>query len=174
MIKRYQLIDDTTGEVIEESDQAFTAAMTDDGYRFPSHKAGARLFADVKFPDCMIDSDIGKMTRLSKLMIAKTNMLGYRDGRNVFAYTIVDLTELVGLSENRCHQFINRMVNLRIMQRIVTTSGPQYYINPAYFMASGQRLSLDLFLLFRAELTPILPEWVIDDFLRQVRTKQNA
>jgi hypothetical protein len=39
-------------------------------------------------------------------------------------------------------------------------------------MAAGHRLSLDLFLLFRAEITPIIPSWVINEFLMQARVKQ--
>jgi hypothetical protein len=172
MLKRKQLINNRTGEIYKTESEYFSEAMNNEGYRFPSHKAGARLFDDVKFPSEMKPSEIGRMTILSKEMIGSSNLLGYRQGRNIFAYTANEIGELVRLRESKGRSFVARMCRLRLMQRIVTTSGPQYYINPAYFMASGHRLSMDLFLLFRAELTPIIPTWVINDFLRQAKEKQ--
>jgi len=62
---------------------------------------------------------------------------------------------------------------LHVLQVIDTTSGRQYYINPAYFMPSGKRLSLDLFLLFRNDLKDILPPWVREEFLRQADVKRH-
>lgn len=160
------------GEVISEKNERFADALNDEGYRFPSHKIGARIFSDVKFPNNVTDTEIGKMTRLSKVMIGKTNMLGYRKYRDIIPYTIKEIGEIVGLCEERGRKFVNRMCKLRMMQEITTNSGKQYYINPAYFMASGQRLSLDLFLLFRNELTTILPKWVITSFLMQAQVKK--
>ena len=171
MIRSERIINEITGEVYEVKNDRFTDSLNDEGYRFPSHKAGARLFDDVRFPDTMTPSEIGRMTILSKSMIGKTNMLGYRQGRNIFAYTANEIAQIAGLQERRGQSFISKMCKLRVMQRIVTSSGPSYYINPAYFMAAGHRLSLDLFLLFRTELTPIIPEWVIHDFLRQAKEK---
>lgn len=86
MIKNLKLVS-VDGEILKETNEHFTDSMNDDGYRIPSHKMGARMFADVQFPNGMSDSDIGKMARLAKLMIGKTNMLGYRKGRNIQAYT---------------------------------------------------------------------------------------
>ena len=150
----------------------FSDSMNGEGYRFPVQKMGARMFSDVQFPAAMSDSEIGKMARLSKLMIGKTNMLGYRTGHKIEAYTAQEIGALVGLKDRQARTFINKMVFLRVVQRVETASGQQFYINPAYFMASGQRLSLDLFLLFREELKNIVPGWVMIEFLRQARTKQ--
>lgn len=50
--------------------------------------------------------------------------------------------------------------------------GVGFYINPAYFMANGQRLSLDLFLLFKEDLKAVIPSWVIIEFIRQAKEKQ--
>ena len=61
------------------------------------------------------------------------------------------------------------MVRLHVMRKV---DGVGFYINPAYFMANGQRLSLDLFLLFKEDLKPIIPSWVIIEFIRQAKEKQ--
>jgi len=146
--------------------------MNEDGYRFPAHKAGARLFDDITFPYSMTPAEIGRMTLLSKVMIGGTNMMGYRKGRNIYAYSATDIMELARLQPRNGRRFIRKMLDLRVMQRIETNSGIQYYINPAYFMAAGHRLSLDLFLLFRDELSQIVPAWVTSYFLRQAKTKR--
>lgn len=161
----------SSGEIVKENINVFSDPFNDEGYRFPSHKRGARLFADVKFPIEMSFSDKGRMVELSKLMIRKSNMLGYRQSGRIEAYTASEIVELVELSEERGRQFIVKMLHLHVLQRVEVNGKPQYYINPAYFMANGQRLTLDLFLLFRDELTPLLPAWVMCEFLRQARDK---
>lgn len=160
------------GEVVSDRNERFTDTLNDDGYRFPPHKLGARIFADVDFPTDMTDAEIGKMTRLSKLMIGKTNMLGYRKGRSILPYTAHEIAELANLKERQGRDFINKMGRLKVIQKVDINDSYQYYINPAYFMASGQRLSLDLFLLFKEDIAPILPKWVLDSFLIQAREKK--
>jgi hypothetical protein len=172
MREKRQYIDDRTGLIVSEYTSDFPDALNDEGYRFPSHKLGARMFAGVEFPKLMSDAEIGKMARLARrYMIAATNMLGYRDGREIKAYTGVEIAELSGYRDRQGRRFISKMVRLHVIQRINTNSGAQFYINPAYFMANGKRLSLDLFLLFRSELTPLLPSWVMIEFLRQANNK---
>ncbi len=173
MQEKRQIIDPRTGEVVSEFIADFTDTLNEEGYRFPSHKLGARMFADIEFPEAMTDAEIGRMTRLARrYMIPKTNMIGYRQGRTINPYSAREIGELVGLNaDSKRKVFVAKMLRLRVLQRIQTNSGPQYYVNPAYFMANGQRLSLDLFLLFRDELTPILPAWVMAEFLRQTPAK---
>ncbi len=155
-----------------DDNKFFKDIFNKDGYRFPFRKAGVRLFADVRFPVGMTDSEIGKMTILSKEMIGKTNMLGYRQNEKIIPYTALEIGCMVGLSGSRARAFTNKMRKLHIMQKVLVNGDPQYYINPAYFMASGQRLTLDLFLLFRNELTNIIPDWVMKSFLAQAREKK--
>jgi hypothetical protein len=174
MYKKYQLINESTGEIVGEKSEHFTDSMNDEGYRFPSHKAGIRLFKGMPFPDEMTDAEIGKMLRLSMVVIGKTNMLGYRQGQTIEAYTSAEIVELAKLRNRQGKTFLNKMLRLRIMQRVTTNTGPQYYINPAYLQPPGHRLSLDLFLLFRDELTGLLPQWAIDEFLSQARFKQTS
>ena len=173
MDKRYQIIDTLTGDIKGDADGLYPEPMTDEGYRFPAHKLGARMFGDVDFPEGMTDAEIGKMARLARhYMIASTNMLGYRDRREIKPYTGREIGEIVGLSAaSKRKQFVSKMCRFKMLQRIHTNSGYQFYVNPAYFMANGKRLSLDLFLLFRDELTPLLPDEIMDSFLRQARDK---
>lgn len=168
MYKKTQIIDNN-GAVVSERSSPFKAMLNNDGYKVPIHKLGAKIFADVKFPETLTHADIGRMTCLSKLMIGKTNFLGYRKGREIEAYTEKELTDFIKLKDRQGRQFIKKMCSLHIMRK--TETG--YYINPLYYL-TGQRLTLDLFLIFRDELKNFLPLWVIAEFLRQAKEKQGG
>lgn len=172
MIKQTTSFSEKTGEVINIKREAFSDSMNEDGYRMPSHKLGARIFADIQFPEAMTDSDVGKMTRLAKIMIAKNNMLGYRGKGKIIPYTAEEIGVLVGLKKRRSQGFVSKMIGLGIMCRENTKDETRYFINPAYFMANGQRLSLDMFIRFQKELILLLPKWVVNEFLRQVNVKK--
>jgi hypothetical protein len=153
----------------------FKDVFNDKGYRWPFRKSGARLFSQVKFPEEMTFSEIGRMTVLSKEMVGNTNMLGYRQNRTILPYTADELYEIIQLSRSHGSEFLSKMIRLHILHRGFDTLGTiQYYVNPAYFMAVGQRLSLDLYLKFQEDLQPLLPDWVIDGFLDQASEKQVA
>lgn len=160
-----------TGEIVDKR-SLFPEPLNDVGYRVPSHRSGTRLFDSVPFPDEMSDADIGRMVRLSRLMVGNTNMLGYRNRGQISPYTATELYQISGMSERRGREFIRRMEEYRVIQPVTTNSGVQYYVNPAYFMRSGQRLTLDLFLLFRDELHGLLPVWVRHQFLSQAKVRE--
>jgi hypothetical protein len=171
MIRKRQLFNEKTGELFENKDEHFTDSLNEEGYRFPSHKRGCRIFADVHLPKEVTWSDKGRIRELGLYYVVGTSMLGYRQGREIKAYTAQEIGELVGLTGSHSRSFVARMCKLRVMLRVVTHSGAQFFLNPAYSFANGQRLSLELFLLFKDELTPLLPAWVLNEFLRQARDK---
>lgn len=174
MIQERRNIDKETGEVISTIQTEIPDTMNEEGYRVPTNKKGAKLFSDVNFPKDVTDSEIGKMTRLSKLMIGSTNMLGYRVRGAIKPYTDSELTEIVGICGWRGKAFIEKMIKEKMMGRFEITIGEQkriqYYINPVYFFA-GKRIGLDLYLMFQEELNLILPEWVQKNFAYAVREK---
>lgn len=169
MISQTTVFNEKTGEVIHTKQQSFTNSMNEDGYRMPSHKLGYRIFSDVQFPDGMNYSDIGKMACLAKLMIAKNNMLGYRGRGQIIPYSAEQIGGKVGLNKRSSKEFIWKMVNLGVICREDAKDEVRYFINPAYFMANGQRLSFDMFIRFQKELISLLPGWVIEEFLRQAK-----
>ncbi len=174
MIHRKQLISESTGEVFLTSDTKFTESMNEEGYRFPAHKAGIRLFADVPYPNEMTDAEIGKITRLSRYyMVGGANMLGYRRGKEIAPYTADEITMLAKLKPRQGQAFIRKMLSLHVFLRVSTHSGVQFYINPVHGFSNGQRLSLDLFLLFQKEVASLLPAWVIRDFLSQAKARSS-
>jgi hypothetical protein len=175
MIKMLQVVknvDTKTGEVFGQKEKYIADVLNEDGYKVPVHKLGAKLFADVAFPADMTDAEIGKMARLAKLMIADSNMLGYRTRAGIKAYTECEIIQIIHLSKKRGREFIQKMLSLKVMQRSTRKYGEieqdEYYVNPAYFFA-GRRISMNLYLLFREALDLILPAWVKKEFWRSAK-----
>lgn len=169
MIQNIRRITDD-GEVISDKDSHFTDSLTADGYRIPSRKAGCRYFADVHLPECISNQDVGRLYRLSFYLIGDNNLLGYRVANHIYGYQAQEIGALVHLNGSHAREFLKRMIDLSVIKRYDLG----YYMNPAYFMAAGKRLSLDMFLHFQDELIPLLPKWVLDTFLRQAREKSKA
>ena len=137
----------------------FEDSFNADGYKVPSHKAGAKMFCEVSFPKEMTDTEIGKVARLAKMMVTDSNMLGYRTKHGIRSYTSEHIIRIVDLSPRRGRQFLDKMMRLGVMQLNIREYRDvrciDYYINPAYFFA-GKRISFNLYLLFREHLDPIL------------------
>lgn len=167
VIRNLQLINDD-GEKVKEFNSHFTESMNEEGYRFPSHKAGARLFRDVKMPEGITYQDKGRLYDLSQLMVGNTNLIGYREHGRIKGYSDSEIGGIVSLSGKRTKEFIKRMVQKNILRKL----DAGYYVNPAYFMSTGQRLSLELFIHFQDALTPILPKWAVNHFLAQAKKKK--
>ena len=169
MLRVIKDIDTSTGEVCKQREQRYEPTLTEEGYKVPGHKAGAKIFEGVAFPESMTHAEIGKMTILAKNMIPISNMLGYRSKGCILSYTEAHITAMVGLSPKRGRQFIQKMIDLGVMQRVIRQYDDQeyieFYINPAYFFA-GKRISLNLYLLFREHLDPLLPSWVKQEFVK--------
>ena len=106
------------GEIISETNKHFTDSMNDDGYRFPSHKAGARLFRDVVLPKTISYQDKGRLYDLSQLMIGNTNLIGYKQSGKIYGYTEDEIAEIVELSGKRGREFVKRMVSNKIIKKL--------------------------------------------------------
>jgi hypothetical protein len=169
LIRIVEDVDEVSGDVKSKKKYYYKDAFNSDGYKVPPHKLGAKMFLDVQFPKEMTDSDIGKVARLSKLMIADSNMLGYRTKLGIRAYTPERIIKIVDLSPRRGVQFLRKMMRLGVMslntRKYKEIQCIEYYINPAYFFV-GRRLGLNLYLMFREHLDPILAPYARESFLQ--------
>lgn len=172
MLRVIKNVDHKTGHIYSQKAQFIEDILTEEGYRVPSHKSGFKSFDEIPLPSAMTYPEKGRMCDLARRMISTTNMLGYRKGGQILAYSAESIIEVVQLSPRRGRQFIDKMIALGVMQKIIRKYGEveneEFYINPAYFFA-GKRISFNLYLLFREHLDPILPSWVRADFLMAAR-----
>jgi len=169
LIRIEREVDSGTGEIYSSKQSYREPPFNEDGYKVPHHKLGAKLFGCVSFPNDMTDNEIGKMTRLARLMIPMSNMLGYKARGCIHPYTEKHIYSAVGLSERRGRPFLKKMIRLGVVQGVKREefNHTEYYINPAYFFA-GRRIGFNLYLLFREHLDPILPRWVKAEFMKMV------
>lgn len=174
MQKRTMYIDTDTGEIV--SDQRRTVGNRFDaekGYLFRNQAGKFSQFYDVPFPQEINDIELGRMTRLARHMWSKTNMLGYRGNGGIRPYDMAGIANLINLGERQTYRFVTKMVELGIMAIVKIDSGGkidcQYYINPLYF-SSSNRISLNLYLLFRESLDAYIPKWAQERFNEQVKS----
>jgi len=168
LIKKTQYIDPDTGVIEKEKVQHFAAAFhTEKGYLFWNRKNFSKSFADVDFPPSMTMKERGQMLTLSGCMWSNTNMLGYRGSGGVKAYTEAQIGDKIGLKEYQVREFLRRMIKVGMLARVTVRVGSdtitQYYVNPIYFFGSN-RISLNLYLIFRKQLDEVLPRWVREEY----------
>ena len=178
MIKRTQFIDEHTGEIYSDKNKFVNSTFDEEkGYLFWNRKNFAKTYRDIDFPEEMTDAEIGKMTRLSKKIWSNTNMLGYRGNGGIKPYDIEKIGEVIGLKYRQTLRFVNKMMRLGVMAKVKVDVGGKkethYYINPIYFFSSN-RIPLNLYLIFKNELDPFLPQWVIDRFKAQDQEQKEA
>ena len=171
VIKETRYIDEATGEIRGGKIQHIAAAFHEErGYLFWARKSFAKSFVDVPFPKQMTHSEIGKLAILAKHIWSGTNMLGYRGSGGAKPYTVVQLGRCIGLGERKAKSFVNKMIRLGVMARVIVKAEgrqeTQLYINPVYFFSSN-RIPLNLYLIFRWQLDAVLPDWVKQEFAGQ-------
>ena len=171
MQKKTMYIDEQTGEIVgQKSRYVGNRFDPEKGYLFRNQAGGFSQFYDVPFPPEMTDIEIGRMTRLAKKMWGKTNMIGYRGNGGVKPYDIDGMARIIGLGRRQTYSFIKKMIDLGVMAKVkIESHGKidyQYYINPLYYNSSN-RISLNLYLIFRRQLDPYIPAWAQKRFIEQ-------
>jgi hypothetical protein len=168
IIKKTQYINMETGVVEKENTQYIAAAFHEEkGYLFWARKNFAKSFIDVEFPAAMTMKERGQMATLAKYMWSNTNMLGYRGSGGVKPYNEERIGNLIGLKAYQAKDFMRNMIGCGMIAKVIVTiedeKTTQYYINPIYFFGSN-RISLNLYLIFRTQLDEVLPLWVLEKY----------
>jgi hypothetical protein len=102
-----------------------------------------------------------------KKIWANTNMLGVKGNGGVRALDIEDIAKVLSVTNNQGYRFVEKMIKLGVLAKVkINSNGQQviqYYVNPIHWFA-GKRISLNLYLLFKAQLDTLLPTWVIQRY----------
>jgi hypothetical protein len=169
--KETRIVNTRTGEVLGKNTFPVSPVFDEEkGYLFWPRKSFSKSFVDVDFPRELSFKEIGQMTTLAKKMCPKTNMLGYRGNGGSRPCNVDKIGAVVGLKPSQAYSFVRKMekhgliaeVKIRCGERVDT----QYYVNPIYFF-SGNRINLNLYLIFRRQLDPFLPGWVREKYREQ-------
>ena len=159
-----RVINKNTGEILSKNVHPIAPVFDEErGYLFWPRKSFSKSFLDIDFPKELSFKEIGQMTTLAKKMCPKTNMLGFRGNGGTRPYNIDKIGSVIGLKSSQSYFFIRKMIKLGLMAEVkIKSEGSteaQYYINPIYFF-SGNRISLNLYLIFHRQLDEHIPGWV--------------
>lgn len=178
MYCKHTVVSNDLGEVITDKTLQYKGRFDiESGYLFWSQRNFVKSFPDVDLPLDITDDERGKLDKLSHKVFADTNMLAYKGHNKVVPFEHKDIGETLKLGERQTRRFVDKMLQLGIMARlIIDTKGQkttQYYLNPMYYFSSN-RLSLNLYLLFKDQLDAVLPKYVVTNFqtLQQQREFQ--
>lgn len=166
---RYKIIDNLTGQVTD-TESLHPETMTGEGYLIPARKGGSRSFRAAIMPRAVTIADKGALWELATYhTVAGVNLIGHRTRQGFTGYSALQIGELVGFkSRSTRSRFLNKMLRLRVMHKIKDTRGQWlYFLNPAYYIAPGWRLSATLYSFFTAELDPLLPDNIRKEFQRR-------
>jgi hypothetical protein len=112
------------------------------------------------------------MTALAKKMCPKTNMLGYRGNGGTRPYNVDKIGTVIGLKPSQSYSFVRKMIRLGIIAEVkIKTGGKtevQYYVNPMHYF-SGNRIPLNLYLLFHKQLDKHIPQYAQEEYRRQIK-----
>jgi hypothetical protein len=168
MYHKQTVVTNDFGEVISEKSLAYKGRFdAESGYLFWSQRNFVKSFPGVELPEELTDDERGKMDRLSHKVFSNTNMLAYQSRDGVTPYGMKDIQDTLKVGQRQTYRFVDKMLRLGIMARnTIDCKGErtiQYYLNPMYYFSSN-RLSLNLYLLFKEQLDEVLPKYVIQNF----------
>lgn len=150
--KREQIVDSKTGEVLFDRTKPMTMYLFSEerGYLLFHNRTTVKWYPSIEWPPSLSNKDLGHLHRLSACL-TKENILMGKDG----PLWAEGMGEVIGLSRSNIYPFVRKLVSLGMLKK--TAKG--YFMNPMYLFA-GKYLTPDLYLLFRQELDPYIPEWV--------------
>ena len=169
--KETRIVNRETGEVLKKNVHPIAPMFDEEkGYLFWPRKSFMKSFLDIDFPGEMSFKELGQMTALAKKMCPKTNMLGYRGNGGTRPYNVDKIGAVVGLKPSQSYSFVRKMIRLGVMAEVKIKTGNkvevQYYVNPIYYF-SGNRINLNLYLIFHKQLDQHIPGYAQEGYRKQ-------
>lgn len=166
-IKRVTNIDDD-GVIVNTKDYKYTIFDNDTGYLFMNKANFIKSYQGIKLSSILKNKlDIANMYLLAENIYKNTNMICSIKKKKKVPASITDMAKMIDLCERNAKEFVDRMMQLGIMAKVVVNTHEtiqiQYHINPLYFN-SNKYISPALYMMFRKQLDDHLPTWVIRKF----------
>ena len=167
-IRKAQLIDENTGQVMAEKSGLFETFHPEKGYLFRNNAKYVKFYQEIRLSDVIKNkSDYANMHLLAEHLYKNTNMIAVYRNKKYVPASEYDMQQIVGMCERRFKEFLDRMINAGVIAKVIikskNTLTAQYYINPLHFNTS-KYLSASLYMLFQKQLDEYLPDWVIRKF----------
>jgi len=126
-----------------------------------------KLFFDKGLPDECTLVDCGKFYKIIKYIVGENQLLGYRSDR-LRPLTVEKMSEMFDCTDRQTRKFLKKVKDSRIIKEVLINDTKWYAVNPLYALKS-KYVSLTTFIIFQEELLPVLPQWVINNFMQEAR-----
>lgn len=166
-IKRETIINPETGEFTEKQ-KYIDSLYSKRGYVLKYNNDYIKLFLDNGLPkECSL-IDCGKFYRLIRYIIGENQLLGYRSSK-IKPLTVEKMSEMFKCSDRQTRRFLKQMKDLKVIKEVCINDVKWYAVNPLYALKS-KYLSPTTFIIFQDELVPVLPNWVLNNFMSEAIT----
>jgi len=167
------LVDSKTGELLYKYEKRGVERINEYGYLFKSNANKATTYSFISLPEELSDSDLGKVYRLKNSIEKNSNMLRIRKSKGYYPMQRDDFEKIWGLKKRRTNGLLNKLINLGVIAKITIEVEfdvrVQFYMNPLYFH-NGSRINPTLYNIFSEQLRPYFPQWVVDEFERELES----
>jgi len=178
LIKK-EFIIDAEGEVQSEKSTTYYPKLWSDkkegGIIMPRnhHK---KIYSNIKLSSVIKNNgDLLKTYMLTECIVKDTNRIGHCVGRRPRFADERDIAEMLGITEKKAREYINRMIKARVIGKQVTTTGDItlvcFIFNPIYVNA-GKFVPLDIYVLFREDIDQHIPLWMKAKYAEAFRAKE--
>lgn len=176
-LQKSTLLADESGKVVYKKDETTFSGWNDakGTYYFRNKDRCIYLYPDIKFPEIMRHSDVGKLILLLPLVNPENNMFSvnvkkpvhYRKGifeiHTMRAITQTEMRNHLNDSKHPFQSFWARCTKSGIIKRIKYNGKMFWTINPAYINVC-KHIPFWLYDEFKSDLDKHLPAWVISNY----------
>lgn len=167
VIKKETIINPETGEFTEKQ-KYIDSLYSKRGYVLKYNNDYIKLYLDNGLPEECSLMDCGKFYRLIRYIIGENQLLGYRSSK-IKPLTVEKMSEIFECSDRQTRRFLKQMKDLKVIKEVSINDVKWYAVNPLYALKS-KYLSPTTFIIFQDELMPVLPNWVLNNFMSEAIT----
>lgn len=160
-------ITDENGELLSEKYGWRDRLYSEKGYILKYNNDYIKLFFDKGLPEECTLTECGKFYKIIYYIVGENQLLGYKSDK-IKPLTIEKMSEMFKCSERQTRRFINKMKDLKVIKEVNINDTKWYAVNPLYAFRN-KYLSKTTFMIFQEELIPVLPYWVINRFMADLR-----
>jgi hypothetical protein len=173
-VRREEIVNDRTGEVLYEKTSYIPELFNNDGYYFWKKKSQSRQFTGIELPLKNFEEEgiFGRMCRL--YLSNNSNFLEVPGRNNIRPFDVDDLADMMNVSlrqaQRRLKSFLDSGVLAKLTVELRDSKEEWLVVNPLYFI-SGNRINDTLYKLFRKDLDNYLSPFAKKEFAKRIESK---
>ena len=158
--RRYRVehVTDDEGEIFSRKVVDLFDRWDDDkGWNFYHGRSTVEGAKKIPFPDDLPDVELGRLTRLSRYIIADSGILGYRGNKNKLRpVTVETISSICRVSPRTAFRFLAKVKEMKLVAEMVLDGETWLCMSPLYWSASDW-IPVSLYICFRDQLDEYLP-----------------